>query len=149
RLGLSSAATVVLPSFGGAGLRLPYAAIAAGCGCTLLVTESRAANLADADPRVRLVSEHERAAPGLRYEEPVAAADNVGSKPGYGIVSECVANGTSLLFSSRARFAEEEVFRREMPRVLRCEFIDPERLKAGDWKDPIRALLDRPPPREP
>ena len=78
----------------------------------------------------------------------MAAADVVVSKPGYGIVSECVANGTALLFSSRARFAEEEVFRREMPRVLRCEFIDPDRLRAGDWKRSIDALLDRRAPPE-
>jgi hypothetical protein len=145
-LGLSSAATVVLPSFGGAGLQLPYETIATGCGCILLVTESGRSAGADADGRLRVVNEHERAALGLRYEDLVAAADLVVSKPGYGIVSECVANGTALLFSSRARFAEEEVFRREMPRVLRCECIDPERLRAGDWKESIAALLDRPAP---
>ena len=26
----------------------------------------------------------------------------------------------------------------------RCEFIDPERLKAGEWQESIAALLDRP-----
>jgi hypothetical protein len=145
-LGLSPGMTAVLPSFGGAGLRLPYETIAAGCGCTLLVTESGGAGRSDADGRLRLVGEPERAALGLRYEDLVAAADVVVSKPGYGIVSECVANGTALLFSSRARFVEEEVFRRELPRVLRCEFIDPGRLKAGDWKKSIAALLDRPAP---
>jgi L-arabinokinase len=148
-LGLSSEATVILPSFGGAGLRLPYEAIAASCDCTLIVTESAGERPADADERVRVVSERERGALGLRYEDLVAAADVVVSKPGYGIVSECVANRTAFLFSSRASFAEEEVFRRELPRVLRSEFIDPERLKAGNWQDSIRALLDRPAPREP
>jgi len=147
-LGLSPDATVVLPSFGGAGLPLPYEAIVRACGCTLLVTESAGAQRSDADARLRVLGERERAALGLRYEDLVAAADVVVSKPGYGIVSECVANGTALLFSSRARFAEEEVFTRELPRVLRCEFIDPERLKAGHWQDPIRAVLDRPAPPE-
>jgi hypothetical protein len=144
RLGLRADATIVLPSFGGAGLELPYEAIAAGCGCTLLVTD--APRPSNADQRLRIVGEHERSALRLRYEDLVAAADIVVSKPGYGIVSECIANGTALLFSSRARFAEEEVFRLEMPRVLRCQYIEPERLKAGDWRQAIGVLLDRPPP---
>jgi L-arabinokinase len=147
-LDLSPNATVVLPSFGGAGLRLPYQAIAARCGCTVVVTDRDGARISDGDTTLRFVSERERTALGLRYEDLVAAADLVVSKPGYGIVSECVANGTALLFSSRERFAEEDVFRREMPRVLRCEYIEPERLKAGDWQEPIRALLDRPAPPE-
>jgi L-arabinokinase len=147
-LGLSPDATVVLPSFGGAGLQLPFEAITNDCGCTLLVTGSDATQIANDHPRLRVVSEQERAGRGLRYEDLVAAADIVVSKPGYGIVSECVANATALLFSSRARFAEEDLFRREMPRVLRCEYIEPERLKAGDWTASIRSLLDRPAPAE-
>jgi L-arabinokinase len=147
-LGLSPDATVVLPSFGGAGLWLPYEAIADGCGCTLLVTDPGAGRIPAEHARLRVVGEQERTALGLRYEDLVAAADIVVSKPGYGIVSECVANATALLFSSRAQFAEEVVFRREMPRVLRCEYIEPERLRTGDWQQAIRALLDRPAPAE-
>ena len=30
------------------------------------------------------------------------------TKPGYGIISECVANGTAILYTSRGRFAEYE-----------------------------------------
>jgi L-arabinokinase len=147
-LGLSSDQTIVLPSFGGAGLQLPYEAITRNCDCTLLVTDPDGAPISNGHPRQRVITESERIAVGLRYEDLVAAADIVVSKPGYGIVSECVANGTALLFSSRARFAEENVFRRQMPRVLRCEYIEPERLRAGDWKASIRALLDRPAPAE-
>jgi hypothetical protein len=147
-LGIADDAVVVLPSFGGAGLRLPYRAIAAGCGCTLLVTDAEDAPISIDGGALRVVSREERSSLGLRYEDLVAAADVVVSKPGYGIISECVANGTALLFSSRTRFAEEEIFLREMPRVLRCEYIDPERLRAGDWHEPIRTLLDRPAPAE-
>ena len=38
---------------------------------------------------------------GFRYEDLVAAVDVVLTKPGYGIVSECVANDTALLYTSR------------------------------------------------
>ena len=35
-------------------------------------------------------------------------------------VSDCIANGTALLYTSRGRFAEYDVLIREMPRYLRC-----------------------------
>jgi L-arabinokinase len=147
-LGIPQNAVVVLPSFGGAGLQLPYETVAASCRCILLVTDGEEAPIANRSAALRVLDRQERTSVGLRYEDLVAAADVVVSKPGYGIVSECVANGTALLFSSRSRFAEEEIFLREMPRVLRCEYIEPERLRAGDWHQPIRALLDQPAPAE-
>jgi L-arabinokinase len=85
---------------------------------------------------------------GLRYEDLVAAADVVVSKPGYGIVSECVANDTALLYTSRGRFVEYDVFVREMPRLLRCRFLPMDDMIAGRWIDGIRALLAAPPPPE-
>ena len=43
---------------------------------------------------------------GLRYEDVVAQADAVITKPGYGIVSECLANRVPVLYTDRGRFAE-------------------------------------------
>jgi len=83
---------------------------------------------------------------GLGYEDLVAAADVVVSKPGYGIVSECIANNTALLYTSRGRFIEYDVFVAEMPRWLRCRFIAQEDLLAGDWAAAISALLAQPDP---
>ena len=82
---------------------------------------------------------------GLLYQDLVAAADVVVSKPGYGIVSECVANGTALLYTSRGRFIEYDLFVEEMPRVLRCRYLPQEDLLAGRWDDAIDALLAQPP----
>ena len=53
---------------------------------------------------------------GLKHEDIVAAADVVVSKPGYGIVSECAAHRTPLLYTSRGRFAEYDVMVTEMPK---------------------------------
>jgi UDP:flavonoid glycosyltransferase YjiC (YdhE family) len=85
---------------------------------------------------------------GLAYQDVVAAADLVITKPGYGIVSECVANGTPLLYTSRGRFVEYDVFVAEMPRILRCRFIPRDDLTAGRWRSHIDALLQQPPPPE-
>jgi hypothetical protein len=63
-------------------------------------------------------------------------------------VSECVAGNTPLLYTSRGRFAEYDVFVAEMPRVLRCGFIPQDDLRAGRWRPHIDALLKQPPPPE-
>ena len=141
-----SDAPIVLPSFGGAGLPLPYASIATGCGCTLRGTDERAARPVDATCAPSRRHRTGALGLGLQYQDLVAAADIVVSKPGYGIVSECVANHTALLFTSRAHFAEQDVFLREMPRVLRCAYLEPDRLIAGEWQEAIRGLLDQPLP---
>ncbi len=85
---------------------------------------------------------------GLRYEDLVAAVDVVVTKPGYGIISECIANDTALLYTSRGRFREYEVMVAAMPRVLRCAFIDRQGLLDGRWLEPLTGLLARPAPAE-
>jgi len=87
---------------------------------------------------------------GLRYEDVVAAVDVVLTKPGYGIVSECIANDTAIVYTSRGRFAEYDVFVEQMPRYLRCAFISPDDLEAGRWRAPLEAACSQPkPPRVP
>ena len=78
----------------------------------------------------------------------MAAADVVVSKPGYGIVSECAANGAALLYTSRGPFAEYDVMLAEMPRMLRCRYLAQEDLVAGHWREAIEALLAQPLPAE-
>ena len=120
----------VLASFSGYGLDVPFADIARHEHLTVIASPT-------APP------------PPLSYEDLVAAADLVISKPGYGIVSECVANGTPLLYTSRGQFAEYDVFVAEMPRVLRCRFMPQADLRTGRWRAHIEALLaqDAPPER--
>jgi len=127
QLGIAADAVVVLASFSGFGISLP-------------VDELRRAN-----DFVLLLAEREPP-PGLRYEDLVAAADVVVSKPGYGIVSECAANDAALLYTSRGNFIEYGVLVAGMPGVLRSQFIDPEDLKAGRWSASIQALLAQPRP---
>jgi UDP-N-acetylglucosamine:LPS N-acetylglucosamine transferase len=82
-------------------------------------------------------------------EDLVAAADVVVTKPGYGIVSECVAHQTAMLYTSRGHFREYDHMVEQMPVLLRCRFIPQEDLFAGRWKDALGALLGQPPaPRQ-
>ncbi len=140
---------IVLASFGGHGAELPYAAIAAEGGLTLLLTEheARSAGMTH-ESSARCISDREMADRHLQYEDLVAAADAVVSKPGYGIVSECIANDTALLYTSRGHFAENEILVSGMKPVLRTHFIDQDDLRAGRWQPAIDALLNQPAPRE-
>jgi L-arabinokinase len=129
QLGLAGDRPIVLASFGAYGADLPLDAL------------RRAGRLT--------VIEAPREPPaGLLYQDLVAAADVVVTKPGYGIVSECVANDTALLYTSRGRFIEYDVFVAEMPRILQCRYISQEDLLAGRWADAIDALLAQPAPIE-
>jgi hypothetical protein len=80
----------------------------------------------------------------IRYEDLVGAVDIVASKPGYGIISECAANGTALLYTDRGRFCEYDVLVREMPRFLESAFIRQDDLLAGRWREAVAGLLARP-----
>ena len=86
---------------------------------------------------------------GLRYEDVVGAVDVVASKPGYGIIAECAANGAALLYTSRGAFAEYDVLVAGLPGVLRSAFIPMPELLAGRWQAPLDALLASPPPPAP
>ena len=53
---------------------------------------------------------------GVRYEDLVGAAEAVVTKPGYGIISECIANDTAILYT----------LARPLPRVRRARRGDAE-----------------------
>ncbi len=87
---------------------------------------------------------------GYRYEDLVKAVDVVVTKPGYGIISECLANETALLYTSRGDFREYQVLVDAMPALLRCAFIDQADLFAGKWRIHLDWLLAQPaPPTKP
>jgi hypothetical protein len=129
QLGLDAKRPIVLTSFGRYGAALPIETLRQKGRLTILDVPREPPS-------------------GLLYQDLVAAADVVISKPGYGIVSECAANGTALLYTSRGRFVEYDVFVEEMPRLLRCRYISQDDLLAGRWDEPVDALLAQEPPPE-
>lgn len=147
-LSLDARARVVLASFGGHGTSLPYGRIARRIESCIVVTDHEMKDPSDRDGWLRRFPASELRACGVGYEDLVAAADLVVSKPGYGIVSECVANHTPLLYTSRGRFIEHDVLVAEMPRFLRCRFLSQDDLRSGRWGDAMDALLQQPEPPE-
>ncbi len=149
RLGIDMDRPVVLASFSRYGIALPLDRVTADGRLTLLVADHEdGAGAATRTRSVVRITRRELTGLDLRYEDLVAAADVVVSKPGYGIVSECLANDTAFLYTPRARFVEQEVLLREMPDVLRCRPIAQADFSEGRWYDEVTALLDQPaPPR--
>jgi len=128
-LGLDPTRPVVLASFGAYGADVPLEQLEQSGEFSLL-----------APPR--------EAPAGLRYEDLVAAADVVVTKPGYGIVSECIANETAILYTSRGHFPEYDVIVEEMPKYLRSAFINHDDLFAGKWESHLDKLLAQSKPKK-
>ena len=142
---------LLLMSFGGYGLaRLNAPALARlMTDYTIATTDVPAKdNAIKPAPGLLYISEQRVYDSGLRYEDLVRGADVVVTKPGYGIISEAIANGAALLYTSRGHFAEYDVLVNEMPRYLRAQFIEQEDLLSGNWKEALEKLLSQPEPSE-
>ena len=146
--GLPAEGRVALLSFGGYGLAsLDLAAIDARDTWTIVTTDHSSGRATPTDG-VRLVSEDAFVGSGFRYEDLVAAVDVVVTKPGYGIISECIAGGTAMLYTSRGHFREYDLLVEAMPRYLRCKFISQADLFEGRWRDALEALVTQAAPPE-
>lgn len=155
-LGLPLDERLVLVSFGGYGVEgIDLEALSRLEGYTVLVSGSvpfgpERRPLAESGRRGSLlpIDEPSMYAAGFRYEDLVRAVDVVITKPGYGIIAECLANDTALLYTSRGRFIEYDVLVEAMPRFLRAAFIDHDDLFGARWAPHLDALLAQAPPPE-
>jgi hypothetical protein len=155
RLGLPEG-RLALVSFGGYGVNgIDLDALSRTAGWTLIISASvpfgpDRVPLAEAATRGALhpLDEPAMYAMGLRYEDVVAAVDVVVTKPGYGIISECLANDTALLYTDRGHFIEYDVLVREMPRVVRDAYMPQAALLTGHWQQALDALIAAPAPPE-
>jgi hypothetical protein len=137
--GLPLGRPVALLSFGGYGLPgLDVARLDCLDSWTVVTTDRSTAVRPAGSASVVYLREALFRNTGFRYEDLVAAADVVVTKPGYGIIAECIAAGTAMLYTSRGHFREYDVLVRALARVVRSAFIDQAALFAGTW----RALLD-------
>ena len=116
--------------------------------CHVAITDRDLPRGATVPPGVHVLAEDALYQAGFRYEDLVAAVDLVITKPGYGIIAECIANRTAVLYTSRGRFAEYDVLVREMPRYLQCGYIEPADLLSGRWRLPIAEVFASPAPPE-
>lgn len=145
---LPSDRRVALLSFGGYGLPdLDLATVDCAADWTIATTD-RISAASTWPGHVVYLREAAFLEDGFRYEDLVAASDVVITKPGYGIIAECIASDTAMLYTSRGDFREYDLLVREMPRYLRARFLSQEDLFAGRWTAALDALLAQPVPTE-
>ncbi len=147
RLGLDERPAVLL-SFGGLGLPgLRPAAFSSLVGYQLLLT-GRAGD-GSVPPNLRRLDGDSLSALGLSYPDLVGAADVVVTKPGYGIVTDCIGAGTRLVYTDRGDFPEYPVMVAEMPRYLPSVFASNDDVREGRLGPALEAVLALPFPDPP
>ncbi|MEO8484203.1 MAG: hypothetical protein ABI634_18470 [Acidobacteriota bacterium] len=147
--GLATDARVALLSFGGYGLPdLDLSTLDCRESWTIVTTDRVTSPGSEPMPHVRTVVERDFLSSRFRYEDLVAASDVVVTKPGFGIIAECISTGTAMLYTSRGEFREYDVLVNALPRYVRSRFIDQPTLFAGRWRESLDALLDQPAPPE-
>jgi hypothetical protein len=80
----------------------------------------------------------------ISYAEAVAAVEGVITKPGYGIVSDCLSHGTPMVYSDRGLFPEYPILVEAMTRHLNTVYLPSPELYAGRWQAAIRQLEAQP-----
>ena len=81
---------------------------------------------------------------GVRYEDLVSAAEALVTKPGYGVISECIANDAAVLYTPRGHFPEYDVLLEEMPKYVRSALMSQDDLFEGRWEPHLDKLLAQP-----
>ncbi len=84
----------------------------------------------------------------IGFSDVLASADAVVTKPGYGVLSDCVANAKPIVYAEREDFIEYPLLERELKRFLRNVHIPAADLYAGRLRDALDALAAAPEPPE-
>ncbi len=77
----------------------------------------------------------------LSFQDLVKASNVVVTKPGYGIVSDCIANRTPIMYTSREDFREYHVLVDGINKYAHSHFIPREDLLDGRWATHLNELF--------
>ncbi|MDR0310776.1 MAG: hypothetical protein LBJ21_04230 [Acidobacteriota bacterium] len=84
----------------------------------------------------------------VSFSDALASVDAVISKPGFGILSDCVVNNKPLIYAERTNFREYPVLEASIRRYLKHVRISSEDLYRGNLEPGLRAVESAPPPPE-
>ena len=134
-LGLPEEAKVVLLSFGGFSARgLDFEAFGRWRDYVFVTTPPMRVD--QSPTNLRVLNE----APA-DYVSLLAACDAVVTKPGYGMVADCLANRVPMLFTDRGPFREYDVLAAALPRLGRACYIPRDALIRGELGPFLEALF--------
>jgi L-arabinokinase len=139
RLGLDGRPAVLL-SFGGLGMPGLAPGVFGGLPAYQFVLTGRAGE-GPAPANLRRVDGAGLAAARLSYTDLVGAVDVVVTKPGYGIVSDCIGAGSRLVYTDRGDFPEYPVMVAEMKGYLPAVFASNDEVREGRLGPALEAVL--------
>lgn len=79
----------------------------------------------------------------MPFQELLNAADVVVSKPGYGIVSECIANRKLLVYTERKDFLEYPILVAAIEKYGMGKYLPPEDFFSGNWLPTLESGLQK------
>ena len=82
------------------------------------------------------------------FSDVLASCDVVVTKPGYGILSDCVANAKPIVYAEREDFIEYPLLERELKRYLKNVHVPAADLYAGRLGPALAAMREVPEPAE-
>ena len=91
----------------------------------------------------RLLAPDALAAAALAYPDLVAAVDVVVTKPGYGIVTDCIGARTRLVYTDRGDFPEYPILVAGMAQYLPAEFASNDEIRQGRLEPALAAVRGR------
>jgi hypothetical protein len=81
---------------------------------------------------------------GVPFAELVCAADFVITKPGYGMVADCLSQGTPMIYSDRGEFPEYPILVEGIKSNLACCFMPSQDLYSGHWGPYLENIVNQP-----
>lgn len=77
----------------------------------------------------------------LPFQDLLKAAEVVLTKPGYGMVSECIANQTAIMYTAREDFGEYYPLVEGIKKYTHNHFVGQEELFSGQWAEYLDGLF--------
>lgn len=94
-------------------------------------------------PHIYAIDRHQ-----VCFADILASCDIVISKPGFGLVSECIVNKKPLIYSDRGDFAEYPYLVEGIEKYLRNVHLPSEQLYAGDFFQALEKIKSAPEPKD-
>ncbi|MBV9171465.1 MAG: hypothetical protein JOZ81_15420 [Chloroflexi bacterium] len=137
-LGVPTAAKLILLSFGGFPARdINLDALAEAAGYTFLLTLPLSRDAHTTAANVVVLREQP-----ADYVSVLAACDALVTKPGYGIVADCLANRVPMLYTDRGPFREYDVLVDALHRLGCARYVPRADVLDGRLASHLDALLD-------
>ena len=80
------------------------------------------------------------------FSDVIASADAVISKPGFGILSDCIVNRKPLIYADRSDFREYPILEESIRKYLKHVHIPAAKLYAGDLRESLNGIWSKPDP---